>query len=83
VAGVVEPLGVEALQQRYRASGDATLARHYQVIRLLAQGGSPGAVARLTSFARRWVEQLLARDNAVGPTRLGDRRRGNGAPRRC
>jgi transposase len=37
-------------------------------------------VARLTSIARRWVEQLLARYNAFGPTSLGDRRRSNGAP---
>lgn len=80
MAVVVDYLGVEALQQRYRTSSDATLARHYQVIWLLAQGRSLGEVARLTSFAKRWVEQLLARYNAFGPSSLGDRRRGNGAP---
>jgi transposase len=79
MALVVKHLGVETLQERYRASGDATLARHYQVIWLLAQGRSLGEVARLTSFAKRWVEQLLARYNAFGPSSLGDRRRGNGA----
>jgi len=31
-------------------------------------------VAGLTSFALRWVEQLLARYNAFGPSSLGDRR---------
>ena len=36
-------------------------------------------MAGLTSFALRWVEQLLARYNAFGPSSLGDRRRGNGA----
>ena len=60
-------------------SDDAVLARHYQVIWLLAQGRSCAEVARLTSFARRWVEQLLERYNAFGPGSLGDRRRKNGA----
>lgn len=80
MAVVVEHLGVEELQDRYRASSDVTLSRPYQVIWLLAQGRSLGEVARLTSFAKRWVEQLLARYNAFGPSSLGDRRRGNGAP---
>jgi transposase len=80
MAQVVGHLSVEALQAGFRSSEDATLARHYQVIWLLAQGRSCGEVARLTSFARRWVEQLLARYNAFGPTSLGDRRRSNGAP---
>ena len=35
--------------------------------------------ARLTSFAGRWIERLLERYNAFGPSWLGDRRRGNGA----
>jgi transposase len=49
---------------------------------LLAQGRSCAEAAQLTSFARRWVEQLLARYNAFGPSSLGDRRRGNGAKAR-
>jgi transposase len=49
------------------------------VIWLLAQGRTCVEVAGLTSFALRWVEQLLARYNAFGPSSLGDRRRGNGA----
>lgn len=80
MAVVVEHLGVEELRERFRTSGDATLSRHYQVIWLLAQGRSLGDVSRLTCFAKRWVEQLLARYNAFGPSSLGDRRRGNGAP---
>jgi transposase len=75
-------LRVEELQARYRSSRDATEARHYQVIWLLAQGRNVAETAGLTGFARRWVEQLLARYNAFGPGSLGDRRRGNGsAPR--
>jgi transposase len=79
MAQVAGHLDRDELQARYRGSGDAALARHYQVIWLLAQGRSCAEVARLTSFARRWVEQLLARYNLFGPTSLGDRRRSNGA----
>ncbi len=79
MAQVVGHLSLEELQAGYRGSGDATLARHYQVIWLLAQGRTCAEVAGLTSFAPRWIEQLLARYNAFGPGSLGDRRRGNGA----
>lgn len=79
MAQVVGHLSLEELQAGYRRSGNATLARHYQVIWLLAQGRTCPEVAGLTSFALRWVEQLLARYNAFGPGSLGDRRRGNGA----
>ena len=43
MAQVVGHLELEELQAGYRRSEDATLARHYQVIWLLAQGP-----------ARRW-----------------------------
>ena len=76
---VVGHLSVAELQAGRRGSKDATLARHYQVIWLLAEGRSCAEVARLTSFVRRWVEELLARYNRFGPSSLGDRRRGNGA----
>ena len=79
MARVVGHLSVEELRAGYRGSGDATLARHFQVIWLLAQGRTVAETARLTSFARRWVEELLVRYNAFGPSSLGDRRRGNGA----
>lgn len=76
---VADHLGVAELQARWRESTDATLARHYQVIWLLAEGRSCAEVARLTGFVRRWVEELVARYNRFGPSSLGDRRRGNGA----
>ncbi len=79
MAQVADHLSVAELQAGYRGSGDATLARHYQTIWLLKQGRTIAEVAALTSFARRWIEQLLARYNAFGPASLGDRRRGNGA----
>jgi transposase len=79
MAKVAGHLSLAELQAGYRTSGDARLARHYQVVWLLAQGRSCAEVAQLTSLARRWVEQLLARYNQFGPSSLGDRRRGNGA----
>ena len=79
MAEVAGHLSLAELQAGYRTGGDARLARHFQVIWLLAQGRSCAEVAQLTSLARRWVEQLLARYNRFGPSSLGDRRRGNGA----
>ena len=79
MAEVAGHLSLAELQAGYRDSRAATLARHYQVIWLLAQGRSCAEVAQLTSLARRWVEQLLVRYNQFGPSSLGDRRRGNGA----
>ena len=76
---VSDHLGIGELQARWRESKDATLARHYQVIWLLAEGRSCAEVAGLTGFVRRWVEELLVRYNRFGPSSLGDRRRGNGA----
>jgi transposase len=79
MVAVAEHLGVAELQAGWRESKDATLARHYQVTWLLAEGRSCAEVARLTGFVRRWVEELAARCNRFGPLSLGDRRRGNGA----
>jgi transposase len=76
---VADHLSATELQAGWRASKDATLARHYQVIWLLAEGRSCAEVARLTGFVRRWVEELLVRYNRFGPSSLGDRRRRNGA----
>jgi len=81
-AGMVQVAGhlsAAELQAGWRGSRDATLARHYQVIWLLAEGGSCAEVARLTGFVRRWVEELVVRYNRFGPSALGDRRRRNGA----
>ena len=76
---VAAHLSIAELQAGYRGSKDATLARHFQVIWLLAQGHTVAEAARLTGFVRRWVEELLVRYNRFGPSSLGDRRRGNGA----
>ncbi len=57
---------------------EATAARHYQAIWLLAKGHTVPEVTETTSFGTRWLEQLLSRYNSRGPTALGDQRRHNG-----
>jgi transposase len=46
---------------------------------LLAQGHTIPEVSATMSFTPRWIEELLARYNALGAAALGDRRRHNGA----
>ena len=74
MARIVGPLPVEELEARYRAARDATEARHFQAIWLLARGRTFLEAAEVLAFAPRWVEELAARYNAFGPDALGDRR---------
>ena len=78
MARIVGHLSIAELEARYRAARDVTEARHFQAIRLLAQGRTVLEVAEVLSFVPRWVTQLAARYNAAGPEALGDRRRRNG-----
>jgi transposase len=79
MAHVADHLNLEELEERYRSCSDACMARHYQTIWLLAQGHTIAEVSATTCFVERWVEELLARYNALGPRALGDLRRHNGA----
>src|SRR4051794_1048001 len=78
MAHVADHLSVSALEQQYRSCTDVTAARHVQTIWLLAKGHASAEVAATVSYARRWVDRLLARYNAQGPQALGDLRRRNG-----
>src|SRR5215207_5085596 len=78
MAHVADHLSVSSLEQQYRSCTDVTAARHFQAIWLLAKGHEIAEVSATVSFARRWVERLLARYNAEGPQALGDLRRRNG-----
>jgi transposase len=78
MAHVADHLSVLALEQQSQSCTDVTAARHFQTIWLLAKGHEIAEVSATVSFARRWVERLLARYNAHGPQALGDLRRRNG-----
>src|SRR3712207_3708917 len=78
MARIVGHLSVAELEARYRAARDATEARHYQAIWLLAQGRTFVEAAEVLAFVPRWLEELAARYNAFGPSALGDQRRRNG-----
>jgi len=70
------------LQDRLKSCGDASEARHLQVVLALLQGRGVAETARLTGFGERWIRQLRERWNRFGAASLGDRRRSNGsAPR--
>src|ERR671939_1034652 len=78
MARIVDHLPVVELEARYRAARDVTEARHTQAIWLLAQGRTFVEVGEVLAFVPRWVEELAARYNALGPAALGDQRRRNG-----
>src|SRR5262249_1783491 len=75
MAHVADHLSIEDLEQRYRGWEGACAARDCKTIWLLAQGHTVPEVSALTSFAPRWIEELQARYNALGPQALGDLRR--------
>jgi len=77
---VVCHLSVAALEAEMRSAGSPTAARHFQVIWLLAKGHTVAETSAVTSFGVRWIEQLLVRYNAQGPSSLGDQRRHNARP---
>src|SRR3954468_18602035 len=60
MARVAEHLSIAELEERFRTAKDPILARHVQVIWLLAQGHTSAEVSTVTSFAPRWIEQLRA-----------------------
>ena len=78
MARVAGHLSIAELEERFRSAKDPILARHAQVIWLLAQGHTTAQVSSVTSFVPRWIDQLLARYNAEGVCALGDLRRHNG-----
>ena len=58
---IVEHLPVAELEARYRGARDATEARHYQAIWLLAQGRTFLEEAEVQAFVPHWVEALERR----------------------
>src|SRR3954467_1445152 len=78
MAQVAAHLSIAELEERFRTAKDPILARHAQVIWLLAQGHTSAQVSAVTSFGPRWIAQLLARYMRAASL---SRRRQNGAGR--
>ena len=74
-------LGVEDLEARYRASKDVVERTHCQVIFLLAQGHTRGAVAQMTALTPRWVNAIARRYREHAAAALGDGRHDNAGAR--
>ncbi len=75
MAHVVEHLSLRQLEARYRASHDATEARHLQAIRLLARGRTVLEVAEvLVSTAQEMRSTCRSK---IGSTRGGAACRSN------
>jgi|SRR5260221_668015 hypothetical protein len=68
MAHAADHLSVVELEERYRTCTDACSA---QTIWLLAQGHTIEETAETTCFVLRWIEELLAPYNAIGPQALG------------
>src|SRR4029077_12144839 len=69
---------IAELEERFRSAKDPILARHAQVIWLLAQGHTTAQVSSWTSSVPRWSDRLLSRYKAEGVCALGALRRHNG-----
>lgn len=74
----IEPhLSTEELQRRCRQAKSPTLAHHYQIISLLAQGKSSREVMELTGYSRSWIYEIVWGYNRYGAESLGDHREQN------
>ena len=69
-------LTVADLEQRYRQAGDPVARSQWQILWLLAGGLPTAAVARVTGYSVRWIQEIARRYRA-GPEAIGDRRHGN------
>lgn len=79
---VVEHLGHEEIDQRYRSCSDAAEKTRWHVLWLVTRPDQPLSAtkaAELVGFTPAWGRAILKRYNAHGPEGLTDRRRDNGA----
>src|SRR5215472_17180116 len=72
-----DPLSVEEIEQRYRASSEGVERSQWHIIWLLAQGKVSEEVEAVTGYGVQWIRTLARRYNAPGPSGLGDRRHAN------
>jgi len=73
---VAPHLTVDELHRRYREAEDPVARSQWHMLWLLAGGTPTAAVARMTGYTVRWVQEVARRYRA-GPEAIGDRRHGN------
>jgi transposase len=79
---VVEHLGHEEIDRRYRACANAAEKTRWHVLWLVTRPDHPlsaTAAAKLVGFTPAWGRTILKRYNAHGPDALRDGRRDNGS----
>ena len=79
---VVEHLGPEEIDRRYRTCPDGAEKSRWHVLWLVTRPGRPvsaTAAAKVVGYTPAWGRAILKRYNEGGPAALADGRRGNGA----
>jgi transposase len=74
---LVQHVGVEELEYRYKTELDGIRRSHLQIIWLLAQGRAAKFVASVTGYSPSWISKIIWRYNDFGLDGLGDGRIGN------
>jgi hypothetical protein len=80
---LVQHIGVEELEYRYKAEPDGIRRSHLQIIWLLAQGRTAKFVASVTGYSPSWISTILWRYNDFSLEGLGDGRISNPGAGAC
>jgi len=74
---LVQHVGVEELEYRYKTEPDGIRRSHLQIIWLLAQGHTAKFVASVTGYSPSWISKIIWRYNDFSLDGLGDGRIGH------
>jgi len=74
---LVQHVGIDELESRYKTEADGIKRSHLQIIWLLAQGRTAKFVASVTGYSPSWISKIIWRYNDFGVEGLGDGRMDN------
>jgi transposase len=74
---MAEHLSVEEIEKRYRSASEGVERSQWQIIWLLSQGKTSGAVETATGYSLTWIRNIAGRYNREGADGIGDRRHHN------
>lgn len=69
------------VEKQYQGEKEATVSKHWQIIRLMLKGKKAQEVAESLSLSPGWVKEIVRRYNRQGAAGLKDRRKDNGGHR--